>query len=229
VLHDVAVAVPVSKSVIFDFDGVLVDSYAAVTGSINAALVEHGLPARPPADLRRFIGPPTFSAFSELTGQRPESDAVAAIVATYRERYAEVYLTQTRVFDGIVPMLDALAARMALAIATSKSVVFAEPLLDALGLRRFFVTVAAAAADDTADDKTAIVGRALGLLDGRPAAMVGDRSFDIDAARAHGLLSIGVTWGIGSAEELRAAGADRLVAEPVELLALLAVDRPRGR
>jgi phosphoglycolate phosphatase len=229
VLHDVAVAVPISKSVIFDFDGVLVDSYAAVTGSINAALVEHGLPARPPADLRRFIGPPTFSAFSELTGQRPESDAVAAIVATYRERYAEVYLTQTRVFDGIVPMLDALAARMALAIATSKSVVFAEPLLDALGLRRFFVTVAAAAADDTADDKTAIVGRAVGLLDGRPAAMVGDRSFDIDAARAHGLLSIGVTWGIGSAEELRAAGADRLVAEPVELLALLAVDRPRGR
>jgi phosphoglycolate phosphatase len=229
VLHDVAVALPIPRAVIFDFDGVLVDSYAPVTGSINAALVEHGLPARPPAELRRFIGPPTFSAFSELTGRRPQSDAVAAIVATYRERYAEVYLTQTRVFDGIVPMLDALAARMELAIATSKSALFAEPLLDALGLTRFFVAVAAAAADDTDDDKTAIVGRALALLDGRPVAMVGDRSFDVDAARAHGLLSIGVTWGIGSAEELRAAGADRLIEEPGELLALLAVDRLRGR
>jgi phosphoglycolate phosphatase len=118
---------------------------------------------------------------------------------------------------------------MELAIATSKSALFAEPLLDALGLTRFFVAVAAAAADDTDDDKTAIVGRALALLDGRPVAMVGDRSFDVDAARAHGLLSIGVTWGIGSAEELRAAGADRLIEEPGELLALLAVDRLRGR
>ena len=228
-LHDVAVAHPTPHALIFDFDGVLVDSYAAVTGSINAALVEHGLPARPQADLRRFIGPPTFSAFSELTGQRPESDAVAAIVATYRERYAEVYLTQTRVFDGIEPMLEALAARMALAIATSKSVLFAAPLLDALGLTRFFVAVAAADADDTQDDKAAIVGRALALLDERPVAMVGDRSFDIEAARAHGLLSIGVTWGIGSTEELRAAGADLLVEEPSELLAVVALDRPSGR
>jgi phosphoglycolate phosphatase len=108
-------------------------------------------------------------------------------------------------------------------------VLFAEPLLDALGLRRFFAAVAAADADDTHDDKASIIGRALGLLDERPVAMVGDRSFDIEAARAHGLLSIGVTWGIGSTQELRAAGADLLVDEPSELLALLALDRPKGR
>jgi phosphoglycolate phosphatase len=225
------VAVPdrAAQAAIFDFDGVLVDSYAAVTASINAALVEHGLPARAPTELRQFIGPPTFAAFSELTGEPADSDAVAAIVATYRERYAALYLTQTPVFDGIVPMLDALARRMPLALATSKSVLFAEPLLDALGLDRYFSAVAAADADAAADDKTAIVGRALQALDGAPTAMVGDRSFDIVAARAHGLLAVGVSWGIGSVEELAAAGAEVIVDSPDELLALLAGDRPPRR
>jgi phosphoglycolate phosphatase len=228
-LHDVAVAEPAPTAVIFDFDGVLVDSYRAVTGAINAALLEHGLPAREPAELRHFIGPPTFTAFSELTGEPPESDAVAAIVATYRERYAAVYLTSTPVFEGVVPMLEELSARMPLAVATSKSVVFAEPLLDALGLERYFAVVAAAAADDTADDKTAIVARALHALDRAGAVMVGDRSFDIVAARAHGLPAIGVSWGIGSVEELRAAGASVIVDDPGELVALLDGERPLGR
>jgi phosphoglycolate phosphatase len=53
--------------------------------------------------------------------------------------------------------------------------------------------------------------------------MVGDRSFDILAARAHGLPSIGVTWGIGTAEELEDAGADRLIAAPAALPATAAV------
>jgi len=228
-LHDVAVAERAPNAVIFDFDGVLVDSYRAVTGAINAALAEHGLPAREPAELRHFIGPPTFTAFSELTGEPPESDAVAAIVATYRERYAAVYLTSTPVFEGVVEMLDALARRMPLAVATSKSALFAEPLLEELGLAGYFAVVVAAAADDAADDKTAIVGRALDALDRAEAVMVGDRSFDIVAARAHGLPAIGVSWGIGSVEELRAAGAEVIVDAPGELVALLDGERPAGR
>ncbi len=224
-----AVADRAANAVIFDFDGVLVDSYRAVTGAINAALVEHGLAARDPAELRHFIGPPTFTAFSELTGTPPDSDAVAAIVATYRERYAAVYLTSTTVFEGVVEMLDALSRRMPLALATSKSVLFAQPLLEELALDRYFAVVVAADADDTHDDKTAIVGRVLDALDRDGAVMVGDRSFDIVAARAHGLSAIGVSWGIGSVEELRAAGADVIVEQPGELVALLDGERLPGR
>jgi phosphoglycolate phosphatase len=126
-------------------------------------------------------------------------------------------------------MLDALSRRMPLALATSKSVLFAQPLLDALGLDRYFAAVAAAAADDSDDDKTAIVGRALRALDQPAAVMVGDRSFDIVAARAHGLPAIGVSWGIGSVEELRAAGAELIVDAPGELVALLDGERLSGR
>jgi phosphoglycolate phosphatase len=51
--------------------------------------------------------------------------------------------------------------------------------------------------------------------------MVGDRSFDMLAARAHGLRPVGVVWGIGTEEELRAAGAEVIATAPDQLLALL--------
>jgi len=218
-----------ADGLIFDLDGVLIDSHDAVTGSINAALVEHGLGARPPETLRHYIGPPTYTAFAELTGEPEDSAAVAAIVATYRRNYAAVYMTATHPIEGVGPVLDALAARLVLAIATSKSVLFTQPLLDELGLARHFAVIEAAAANDTSDDKTAIVGRALAALHARgcrAVAMVGDRSYDLVAARAHGLAAIGVTWGIGSAGELEAAGASVLLHEPRELALLFGAEAP---
>ena len=223
--------IPVPDALIFDLDGVIVDSYAAVTHSINAALQEHGLAARPQAQLRRYIGPPTLVGFRELTGAPAGSPQLEAIVASFHRRYGEVYLTQTRAMDGIAAALAELAARIPLAVATSKSAAFTQPLLEQLELERFFVFVAAAAHEDESDDKTAIVGRALAALQARgcrAAAMVGDRSFDVEAARAHGLPAIGVSWGIGSAEELRAAGAQVLLAQPRELVMLLEAEGRSG-
>ncbi|TML05804.1 MAG: hypothetical protein E6G41_09245 [Actinobacteria bacterium] len=52
--------------------------------------------------------------------------------------------------------------------------------------------------------------------------VVGDRSFDVVAAHAHGIRAIGVLWGIGSESELRDAGADAIARSPAELVALLA-------
>ena len=48
--------------------------------------------------------------------------------------------------------------------------------------------------------------------------MVGDRHFDMAAARANGLIAIGVTWGVGTRAELEQAGADLLIDDPSQLL-----------
>ena len=47
--------------------------------------------------------------------------------------------------------------------------------------------------------------------------MVGDRYFDIEAAKACGLDAIGVLYGYGDKEEITAAGADD-IAQSVESL-----------
>ena len=53
---------------------------------------------------------------------------------------------------------------------------------------------------------------------------VGDRCHDVAGARANGLRSVGVLWGYGSRRELLAAGADRVVSQPEDLLQALADD-----
>ncbi|HEX4034617.1 MAG TPA: HAD hydrolase-like protein [Solirubrobacteraceae bacterium] len=209
-------------TIVFDFDGVLADSLVPVTESIDAALGEHGFAQRGTEELRRFIGPPTYVAFSELLALPAHDPLVAEVVATYRRTYASVYLAQTSLYDGIAEMLEALAAGdEPLALATSKSVTFAQPLLDALGIAGSFAAVAAAAPNDAEDDKTAIVARALAQTRASGGTMVGDRRFDVEAALAHGLRPLGVGWGIGSEQELRDAGAETVAATPAELLALL--------
>jgi phosphoglycolate phosphatase len=207
-------------SVLFDLDGVLVDSRAAITGCINHALVEHEFPARPPGDLHCFIGPSLADAFAELTDHPSESAVVASCLNSYRARYVEASLRETVVTPCIEIALGELAERYRLAVATSKPLAFAEPLLDTLGLLPLFTTVAGPDLSVQGESKASTIASSLRML-GQPkrAVMVGDRSHDIVGARFHSLPSIGVTWGIGSAKELLDAGADSIVDAPAELAA----------
>jgi phosphoglycolate phosphatase len=204
-------------AVLFDLDGVLVDSRSAITGCINYALVAHGLPEQAEGTLYGFIGPPLALAFAELTKQPSDSAVVVSCVRTYRERYAEASLRETAVVPGITDALSQLADTHRLAVATSKPVVFAEPLLVALGLRNFFDVVAAPKLSAPSEHKSTTIGLALSALSPIRAVMVGDRSFDIIGAHQHGLPAIGVTWGIGGTDELASEGAEAIVRDPKEL------------
>ena len=210
---------PPAGAVVFDFDGVIIDSREAVGTAINGALVAHGLAPRSASELDRFIGPPATSAFAELTGAAPGSPLVAACIDTYHERYADVYLSQTSLVEGIAGVLARLA--LPLALATAKPAEFVGPLLGVLAIAACFPVVSAAAMSALDEPKAAIVARALDRLGVADAVVVGDRSFDVAAAHANGVRAIGVTWGIGDRVELEAAGADAIVERPHELLALL--------
>jgi phosphoglycolate phosphatase len=204
-------------AVFFDLDGVLVDSRAAISGCINYALRSHGVAEHPDEQLHRFIGPPLAIAFAELTSKPPESATVAACVRSYRDRYADASLRQTTVFPGIPEALIELTADHRLAVATSKPRAFAEPLLHALGLHSFFEAIAAPDLKVHSEAKAVTIGQALESLRPVRAVMVGDRCFDIEGAHTHGLPAIGVTWGIGSVDELVSAAADEVIDAPREL------------
>jgi phosphoglycolate phosphatase len=208
-------------AVVFDLDGVLIDSHAAVVSATNQALVENGFSSRSPHELRRFIGPPVFEAFEELTGEPRDSPIVATVVERYHEHYQRVYLDQTVLMDGIAPVLSTLSTSRRLAIATSKPDMFVEPLLVVLGVRPFFRAIAAPSVSARDEDKAGTLARALSELGTHRAAMVGDRAFDIEAAHVHGLPAIGVTWGVGSIDELRSAGAEAIASKPADLIPML--------
>lgn len=218
-----AAAYPLSRmddspsAIVFDLDGVLIDSRVPISESISYALKTHGLPGPKLDQLERFIGPPLTVAFAELVGESPDSPLVLECLASYRDRYREVSLRETTVFPGIPDALAILERSHRLAVATSKPLAFAEPLLVAFDLRASFEYVAGPDLDAHREDKQATIGRALAALDTTRAVMIGDRSFDIVGAHACGIPAIGVSWGIGDTHELIAAGAETVVYEPLEL------------
>lgn len=203
--------------VLFDLDGVLVDSRVAIASCLNHALATHGLPERSPEQLHCFIGPPLSLVCSELIAQPPDSAAVAALVHAFRERYVDASLRDTRVVAGVLEALGGLAPDHRLGVATSTPLAFARPLLELLGLRGYFEVVSGPSLNAHTEAKAATIAAALDTLGSSGGLMVGDRSFDVLGAHEHGLLAIGVTWGIGSTEELAAAGADAIIDDPADL------------
>ena len=213
------------EAVLFDLDGVLVDSRTAIVRCIEHGLRENGAPVPPAAELERWIGPPLIDSFAALAG----ADRAAACLASYRERYVHSSLEETTLVPGAADALAAVAARVPVALATSKPRAFAEPLCDRLGLTPHLRAVAGPELDAPEEIKAVTVERALaalGLAPGADAPLVGDRRHDAEAAAANRIRCVGVLWGIGDEAELRAAGASPIVAAPADLPAALGLPRP---
>jgi phosphoglycolate phosphatase len=203
---------------IFDLDGVLADSRLAFARCVNAALAGAGFDERPPEELHPFLGPPLLSTFAHLTG---DEEVAQRCLDAYRARYRVHSAVETTVPEGVADAVATLSERMPLAVATSKARPLSVPLLEALGLLNSFTVVEGPALDANHETKAETIARALlGLPADASPVMVGDTRFDVEGAHEHGLPCIGVLWGIGSEEELQAAGADALATTPEELVAL---------
>lgn len=212
--------------VCFDLDGCLVDSRTAIATCMNLALEAAGAPPAEPAVLHGLIGGQLLGCFEALLADAGHDPALAMdCVATYRRHYAEVSLTHTTPIPGIEAVLDAVAAQRRVLVVTAKPAEFAAPILAAVGLDHHVEAVFAPALDALTEPKAASLRRALAAADAvaHPGAawMVGDRHHDVEAGRACGVPTVGVTWGSGDRAELRAAGADAVVDAPAELPAVL--------
>lgn len=207
--------------ILLDLDGTLTDPYDGITRSVAYALDRMALPALRGQELRSFIGPPLQDRFAELG---MDDEGVARAVDLYRERFTDRGLYENRIYDGVEEALAALtAASLVLAVATSKPTTFAERIAVHFGLDKHLSLVAGATLDGRRRKKADIIDFALTALgtDASNAVMVGDRAQDIIGARAHGMRSIGVSWGYAEPGELEAAEADQIVATPAELVQVL--------
>ena len=124
--------------------------------------------------------------------------------------------SESAVYSGIPEALKSLAAQgTPMAVCTSKRVDFAERVLAQFGLLEYFGFVRGGNIGVQKQDQLrALIDDGVVRTD---SVMIGDRVFDISAARANGLFSVGVLWGHGSLEELTTAAPDRILDSPNQL------------
>jgi phosphoglycolate phosphatase len=186
--------------VLFDLDGTLSDPLEGIGRSINHALIHFGHQPRALAELAAYVGPPLDETFSAITGVTRECD-IAALVAKYRERYADIGYSENILYPGIAAALTALSeAKVAMAVCTSKRVDFAEQILEMFGLRQHFRFVDGGEIGRHKWQQIEAL-QARGLVSSA-SIMVGDRAVDMIAAHRNGLRSGAVLWGYGSRAEL---------------------------
>ncbi len=216
------------RTVFFDLDGTLTDPAEGILNAVRYALREMKRPLPPEELMTEFIGPPLFDGFCRLAGLS-EEEALAA-VNIFRVYFSETGIFENRLFDGVPALLSALrACGVRIALATSKPEVFARRILDHFGLAPYFNSVTGIPLGDERSEKREVILRAMEkekICDPKTAVMVGDRRYDIAAARACGIPAIGVLFGFGSREELLHAGAAALAADIPALAALLGVSLP---
>lgn len=211
----------------FDLDGCLIDSAGAITGAVSDTLRTVGVAPPPIGSLTWCVGPPLRESLERLLVAGGADPGLAPrCIDHYRERYAATWQDGTTVVEGVPTVLAAASAAGArLAVVTSKPGPVAVPILTGLGLAGWFEAVYAPEADHGNEPKRVSLQQALDELlpEGPPrrATMIGDRSHDVDAGRACGTATVGVTWGAGDRCELASAGADEVVDSPDELAAVL--------
>jgi AHBA synthesis associated protein len=205
-----------TKAIVFDLDGVLVDSFGVMRQAFTVAY-------------REVVGPgePPFAEYTKHLGRYfPDIMRIMGLPLAMQEPFVrESYrlADQVRMFDGVPDLLNSLrAGGFGLAVATGKSGPRARSLLDGLGVLALFDHVLGS--DEVANAKPApdIVVRAMELLGVGPdeTMMIGDAVTDLASARAAGVTAVAALWGESDPVELLAAEPDAVLHAPGELLAL---------
>lgn len=194
------------KTILFDLDGTLTDSGEGIMNCAKLALEHYGLPIPSEAELRTFVGPPLHESFIRFGVPAGETENAVKI---YRSRYNPIGKFENRPYDGIRELLEKLhSAGHKLYVATSKPEKMSIEILEHFDLARYFTLICGATLDTSRSSKADVIAY---LLDqtGRSdhTVMVGDTAFDVIGAKAHGIPTIGVSWGYGKAEDMEAAGA----------------------
>ena len=194
-------------SVVFDFDGTLVDSARGILAGISEALDAQGITPRvllSPA----IIGPPLLQTLQLVSGL--DNDASLASLATeFRRRYDLGGYRNTDPYPGVEKALRELRkANISLLIVTNKRGIPTRLVLDHLGWTPLFQAVYCLDEYPDCADKSAVLARLLrdmGLV-AEASPYVGDTAADARAASANGMPFLHAAWGYGGSDaELRDA------------------------
>ena len=208
------------KTFLFDLDGTLTDSGEGIINCAALALERLGLPVPDREAMRVFVGPPLRDSFLRF-GVKPED--VEEAIAIYRSRYVPTGMFENTPYPGIADLLAKLKSKgYRLLVATAKPESMAVAILEKFELAPYFEMICGASMDDTRDSKDKVIAYVVEKLGtAENAIMIGDTAYDVTGAAAHGIPTIGVSWGYGKVEDMQSAGAIAIADTTEQLLNML--------
>ena len=214
-----------TRLVIFDLDGTLLNTIGDLAVSCNAVLAMRGLPQHSYEDYCGFVGNGIMRLVERALPEPLRTEfTVDAVRRDFISYYTANIDTYTKPYDGIPELVAALAERgVALAVASNKFQDGTEKLI-----ARFFSDVTFAAVlgqrpDVPLKPDPAIVNEIAEItgVAREDILYVGDSAVDMQTARAAGVRGVGCSWGFRSRAELEAEIPFAIIDNPSELIDLL--------
>ncbi|MET9403161.1 HAD-IA family hydrolase [Kitasatospora sp. NPDC002965] len=205
------------STVVFDLDGVLIDSFGVMRQAFAAAYREVVGDGEPPFDEYCTHQGRYFPDIMRLMGL-PEGMERPFVEASHR------LIHEVEVYPDVPLVLKRLReSEVRTAIATGKSGDRARTVLEVVGLLPLLDTVVGSDEVDRPKPAPDIVREALRRLASEPgdAVMVGDAVIDIQSGRSAGTATAAALWGETATDQLIDEKPDFVLARPTDLLALV--------
>ena len=211
-----------TKLVIFDLDGTLIDTMEDIAGACNYALAACGYPQRPLSDFNQLVGRGIYNLCKDALPEDVRNDETARkVYDMFVPYYKEHICDKTHPYDGIYGMFDALSeAGISFAVASNKFQEGTEFLIDKLFGKYRFVSILGQREGKPIKPDPEIVGEAMAAMEGitkEEVVYCGDSDVDMMTGINAGVRTIGVTWGFRTREEIASYSPWKIVDRAEEI------------
>lgn len=220
--NDGGVAVRTFNLIVFDLDGVLIDSARDLVSAAQYSLREVGSSDPGFPFIQRCIGGGARNLLLRSLDE-DKKDRVDEAMAIFRSYYERNCVNETVLYPGVRDVLSFYVGHKRLALATFKIRAATEKILAQLDVSNYFDAIVTA--DDVRRSKPdpECIHSLLKSLGHSPdeAILIGDTPTDINTAKNAGISSCAVLYGFGTREDLFSAKPDFIVENILELTSIV--------
>lgn len=211
------------RAILFDLDGTLADTAPDLAAAVNALRESQGLAPTPYEVLRPVASAGARGLIGAAFGLTPGDQGFDELRHAFLANYAAALAVQTRLFDGVEGLLQALQTKnVQWGIVTNKPARFTDPLVPLIGLGHAGCIVSGDTTPHAKPHPAPLQEAAKRLaLDPQECWYVGDDLRDIQAGHAAGMRTVAAGWGYCGHAEPTTWNADMLAKTPLDILALL--------
>jgi phosphoglycolate phosphatase len=197
--------------IVYDFDGTLVDTFADIAGSVNLTLTEMGLKSLDKKTIRSNIGNGMLNLMTRSLMKSGCND-IETSVLLFQKHYSHHLLDQTNFYPNGKEIVEYFFNKKN-AILSNKPISFIEKILKALSFSKPFDSIIGGDSLDVKkpDPKGLLLMMNKFNSPPKKTLMVGDSAIDIETGKHAGVITCGVTYGLGNLDSLTNSNPDYLI------------------